>query len=247
MKIKLSITLIAILIMGGLLSAFNVYLPIVSKPVETPTITATNTQTSVPTWTPTSTATSTRTPTLIPTATSTRTPTLVPTTTSTRTPTLIPTATNVPGPDGSRSHPFPIGYVFDFTNAHAQHFTLIVNSVVRGSAAFIESIYSSTQFYTTPVGQEYVAVKVSVDYVSGSTDSILSVSWCDFGVVSNNIVFDTCPSTGNITPTLDANMFPGGSAWGYFINPVYINDLNPLLYFRDDTVYPYKYYYFSLN
>ena len=233
--------------MGGLLSAFNVYLPIVSKPVDTPTITATNTQTSVPTWTPTSTATSTRTPTLIPTATSTRTPTLVPTTTSTRTPTLIPTATNAPAPDGSRLHPYPVGYVASFTENSNMNFTLAVTDVTRGNDAWVKIHGFNPYNAPPPAGQEYVLFKMSVTYTSGPIDSVLDINGdCDFGTVSDNVIFGIC-LTVVTNPQLDASLFPGGSIWGYVGKLVYIDDPKPLLYFTDRTVYPYKMYFFSLN
>jgi hypothetical protein len=211
MKLKLSITLI--LVVGLLLTAFNVYLPIVSTAAGTPTPTTTRTLLPTETVQPTS------------------------------------TATNAPSLYGSRSNPYPIGYVANFTNGNNQNFTLTVNSVIRGSATWLKSHYDNVYIYPlpTPPGEEYVIVNISVNYISGPTDSILSISSGAFGIVSDNSILTGYLSIDiGILHHLDAQLFPGGSSLGYDNEPVYIDDPNPLSYFVDNTVYPYKSYYFSL-
>lgn len=175
----------------------------------------------------------------------TATPTNTPTPTQTLTPT--PTATNTPVPDGSRSHPYPIGYVASFTNKKNQNLTVKVTDVTRGNEAWVK-IYGFNPYNAPPpAGQEYVVVGISVNYVSGPVDSILNISEWNFGTVSDNVISEYPPSGAYPDPELYANLFPGGSTWGYRLALVYIDDPKPLLFFEDNTVYPYKMYFFSLN
>jgi hypothetical protein len=207
MKIILSIALI--ILVSLLLSAFNVYLPIVSTAAGTPTPTATRTLPPTATLQPTATAT------------------------NTKTPTLVPTATSTPPPDGSRSHPYPIGYVTNWVRDGNMYFTLVVNNVIRGNATWLKSHYGDIYIYPSPAptGEEYVLVNISVNYTSGPDDSILSISnYWNFGIVSdNNVFFDYVDI--DILPQLDAQLLPGGSSWGYDDELVYIDDTAPLLYF----------------
>jgi len=181
-----------------------------------------------------------------PTPTSTPTPTITATSTRTNTPTQTatrtPTPTSTPVIDGSRLHPYPIGYGTEWVQDGDKHFVIGVTDVTRGNVAWA-IIYGFNRFNSpAPAGQEYVLIEIPVSYVSGPADSILNLDEYDFGTVSNNVIFS--PYIAVVThPQFDFSLFPGGSAWGYIAKLVYIGDPAPLLYFYQ----PINGYFFSLT
>jgi len=157
-------------------------------------------------------------------------------------PTRTPLPTNTPqNQPGSRSNPFGLGEPGLFTKDESKKFTFAVVEVLSGDDAY-QKIMSANMFNDpAPEGFEYLVIKVSVNYLEGSSpDDLLEISssWLDdfqMGIVSNNKIITESEHVVEPKPEFSFKMFPGSQSEGYEVLLFEKGDENPVLFFGLDN------------
>ena len=191
-----------------------------------------------------------------PTNTTVPTNTMAPTNTSEPTSTPSPTRTPLPtntaqNQPGSRSNPFSLGEPGTFTLDGDKIITIAVVEVLFGDDAYNKVIDANMFNDEPPEGLEYIIVKLSINYLQGSSpDDLLEISYSvwggdiEIGCVSNNKIVTENSWVSGLEPELDFKLFPESQAEGYHAIFCEIGDQNPLLYLEIDDG---GNQYFSLN
>lgn len=147
------------------------------------------------------------------------------------TPTPKPTPKPTATPEvklGSMKMPVPMGESFGLVMGKTKKFNMAIIEVLRGDEAW-QVIYARNQFNDPPTeGQEYVLLRIEIDYYEGPSGEVLELDKFDLEIVSNGQVMES-PSVVEPDPEFDLALFPGAKADGWVSKLVHIDDPAPLL------------------
>ena len=151
---------------------------------------------------------------------------------ATETPVPEPTPEPTKQP-GTRDNPVPMGQPLELVSGNDTYFKITVLEVERGDQVW--QMFQQENWLNDPPaeGQEYINVKVRVEYISSKTpDMTLSINSFNFGTTSNNQIFDV-PLVVSPMPALSVELFPGGIGEGYIEGVVFKDDQSPFFFYKE--------------
>jgi len=145
----------------------------------------------------------------------TRPPMPTPTNTLTPTPTNTPMPTVTPTPKiGVRSNPIPIGQSVEFTTSSKEHVRLTLTRVAWGEEA--EALRNADEKFITyhaTEGNVMLLVYFEADYLDGPQDEKWGISWLDFNVEIQKVLYRLPISVWD--KELRGTAYPGGTLAGW--------------------------------
>ncbi len=130
----------------------------------------------------------------------------------------------------NRLNPAPIGTkqsfsVSDYLGEYTA--TAVINSVVRGAAAW-DMVQKANMFNDeASEGMEYIVANVSFTLVSSKDDAAVSFTSYSLTAYSSENVEYAAPFVVAPEPALEGNVFPGGTSTGYVVFEVSKSDEHP--------------------